>query len=109
MIPTTTGSAKALSLVIPELKGRLDDGQLMAFESRYRGKDGADFPVEIRGEAFWEGGRRLTVALARDVTERTRAEAAMPQRACVEAGIGNHKQVTPSASATRMALRTPSS
>jgi two-component system, sensor histidine kinase and response regulator len=62
---------------LEELKGRLDDGQLMAFESRYRGKDGADFPVEIRGEAFWEGGRRLTVALARDVTERTRAEAAL--------------------------------
>ena len=62
---------------LEELKGRLDDGQLMAFESHHRRGDGAVFPVEIRGEAFWESGRRLTVALARDVTERTRAEAAL--------------------------------
>ena len=62
---------------LEELKGRLDDGQLMAFESHHRRADGAVFPVEIRGEAFWEGGRRFTVALARDVTERKRAEAAL--------------------------------
>src|SRR6202161_3349424 len=60
---------------LEELKGRLGDGKQRAIEARYRGRGGADFPVEIRGEAFWEGGRRLTVALARDVTERTRAEA----------------------------------
>ncbi len=33
--------------------------------------------MEIRGQAFWEGGRRFTVALARDVAERNRAEAAL--------------------------------
>ena len=49
----------------------------MAFEGRHRRKDGAAFPVEIRGQAFWEGGRRFTVALARDFTERERAEAAL--------------------------------
>ena len=40
-------------------------------------QDGAIFPVEIRGKAFWEGGRRLIVALARDVTDRKRAEEAL--------------------------------
>ena len=62
---------------LEELKRKLDDGQLMAFESRHRRKDGAAFPVEIRGQAFWEGGRCFTVALARDFTERERAEAAL--------------------------------
>ncbi len=59
------------------LKRKLDDGQPMAFESRHRRRDGVVFPVEIRGQAFWEGGRRFAVALARDVTERKRAEAAL--------------------------------
>src|SRR5262249_47494693 len=36
-----------------EVKRKLDDGQLLAFESRHRRKDGAVFPVEIRGQAFW--------------------------------------------------------
>jgi two-component system, sensor histidine kinase and response regulator len=62
---------------LEELKGRLDDGQMIAFESRHRRKDGAVFPVEIRGQTFREAGRRFTVALARDVTERKRAEAAL--------------------------------
>ena len=44
------------------------------FESFYRRKDGTIFPVEIRSRAFWEGGRQFIVALARDITERKRAE-----------------------------------
>jgi PAS domain S-box-containing protein len=49
----------------------------MAFESRHRRKDGTVFPVEVRGQAFHERGRRFTVALARDTTERKRAEEAL--------------------------------
>jgi PAS domain S-box-containing protein len=56
---------------------KLNDGQLMTFESRHRRKDGTVFPVEVRGQAFWEGGRRFTVSLARDNTERNRAEEAL--------------------------------
>ena len=56
---------------------RLSAGETVAFESRHRRKDGTVFPVEIRGRAFWEGGRRFTVALARDITERQRAEEAL--------------------------------
>ncbi len=59
---------------LEELKRKLADGQPMAFESQHRRKDGAVFPVEIRGQAFWEGGRRFAVALARDITERKRLE-----------------------------------
>jgi PAS domain S-box-containing protein len=62
---------------LEEMKRKLDDGQLMTFESRHRRKDGTVFPVEVRGQAFWEGGRRFTVALARDNTDRKRAEEAL--------------------------------
>jgi two-component system sensor histidine kinase/response regulator len=55
----------------------LSAGKIMAFESRHRRKDGVIFPVEIRGRAFWEGGRRFTVALARDITDRKRTEEAL--------------------------------
>ncbi len=57
---------------LQQIKRKLDDGELMAFESRHRRKDGTVFPVEVRGQAFWEGGRRFVVALARDNTERKR-------------------------------------
>jgi two-component system, sensor histidine kinase and response regulator len=63
--------------LLDEIKRKLDDGELMAFESRHRRKDGTVFPVEVRGQAFWEGGRRFFVSLARDNTERKRAEEAL--------------------------------
>jgi PAS domain S-box-containing protein len=49
-------------------------GEMIVFESRHRRKDGSVFPVEVRGRSFWEGGRRLTVSLARDISERERLE-----------------------------------
>jgi PAS domain S-box-containing protein len=49
-------------------------GETIAFEARHRRKDGTVFPVEVRGQAFWEDGRRFYVALARDITDRKRAE-----------------------------------
>src|SRR5207248_1379269 len=56
---------------------QLEGGRTIAFESRHRRKDGTVFPVEIRGQAFWESGRRFMVSLARDITDRTRAEEAL--------------------------------
>jgi PAS domain S-box-containing protein len=56
---------------------KLSAGEVMAFESRHRRKDGTIFPVEIRGKAFWESGRQFTVALVRDITDRKRAEEAL--------------------------------
>src|SRR5205807_7928906 len=55
----------------------LDGGGTIAFESRHRRKDGTVFPVEVRGQAFWEGGRRFLVSLARDITDRKRAAEAL--------------------------------
>jgi two-component system, sensor histidine kinase and response regulator len=63
--------------MLEEFGRRLDTGEMLVFESRHRRKDGSVFPVEVRGRPFWEGGRRLTVALALDITEHKRAEEAL--------------------------------
>jgi two-component system, sensor histidine kinase and response regulator len=64
---------------LKEFERSLESGSTIAFESRHRRKDGTFFPVEIRGRSFREGGRRLTVALTRDITERKRLEAELRQ------------------------------
>jgi two-component system cell cycle sensor histidine kinase/response regulator CckA len=56
---------------------RLAAGEVFAFETRHRRKDGTEFPVEMRVRPFQFGGRRLSVALARDATDRKRAEKAV--------------------------------
>ncbi len=53
---------------------RLAAGEIVAFETSYRRKDGTEFPVELRVRPFWHGGHRFGLALARDITERKRAE-----------------------------------
>jgi PAS domain S-box-containing protein len=60
------------------LKGvieRIDSGEVVTFESRHRRKDGTVFPVEVRARLFWDGGRKFSLALVRDASERKRAEA----------------------------------
>jgi PAS domain S-box-containing protein len=56
---------------------RLAAGEIIAFDTRHRRKDGTVFPVEVRARPFRQGGRRFTVSLVRDITERKRAEAAL--------------------------------
>ena len=51
---------------------RLERGEVIAFDSRHRRKDGTLLPVEVRVRPFSQGGRRFAVSLARDVTERRR-------------------------------------
>jgi len=54
---------------------RIDAGEVVTFESRHRRKDGTVFPVEVRARLFWNGGRKFSLALVRDISERKRAEA----------------------------------
>jgi PAS domain S-box-containing protein len=63
------------SALLEELDQKMNAGEMVAFESRHRRKDGTLFPVEVRGRAFWEGGRRFLVSLARNVSERKQDEA----------------------------------
>src|SRR5262245_49085516 len=60
-----------------QIKRQLSAGETIALESRHRRKDGTIFPVEVRGKAFWEGGRLFSVTMARDITERKLAEEAL--------------------------------
>jgi PAS domain S-box-containing protein len=63
--------------VVEDALRRLQAGEMVVFASRHRRKDGSVFPVEVRARSFWEGSRRLTVALARDMTEHKQAEEAL--------------------------------
>ena len=48
----------------------------VSFEGVHRRKDGSTFPVEIRLTAFNSGEQRFILGLARDITERKKAEKA---------------------------------
>jgi PAS domain S-box-containing protein len=56
---------------------KLEGGQMVTFQSRYRRKDGTIFPVEIRARGFREGSRWRVVTLVRDISDRKQAEAAL--------------------------------
>jgi PAS domain S-box-containing protein len=60
--------------VLDQFEARLAAGEVFAFDTRHRRRDGTTFPVEVRVRSFWHGGRRFGVSLARDITERKRAE-----------------------------------
>jgi PAS domain S-box-containing protein len=49
------------------------------FESEHRRKDGSVFPAEVSGRAAPIGGRRLIMAIHRDITDRKSMEAALAQ------------------------------
>ena len=59
---------------IARLEERVKAGETVTFESLHRRKDGTVFPVEVRARQFQQGAHRFRLALARDITERKRAE-----------------------------------
>jgi PAS domain S-box-containing protein len=69
--------AESRSAEHERLRARLAAGESVAFDSHHRRKDGTVFPVEVRIRPFWEGGRRFGIALARDITDRKRAQEAL--------------------------------
>ena len=52
-------------------------GETVTFESFHRRKNGSVLPVEVRSRHFQLGAHRFRVSLARDITERKRAEEAL--------------------------------
>ncbi len=60
-----------------ELWGKVVAGTPITLDGAHRRKDGSTFPVEIRLGVFESDGRRLMLALARDVSEREKAQAAL--------------------------------
>jgi PAS domain S-box-containing protein len=66
-------SAAGVAREIAALQG----GARLTSEAVYRRRDGTTFPVEVRTVLFELDGRELVLAMARDITERQRAEAAV--------------------------------
>ncbi|MCC7397702.1 MAG: PAS domain S-box protein, partial [Planctomycetes bacterium] len=56
---------------------RLNAGETITFDTLHRRADGSTFPVEVRIRPFYENGKRYSVSMARDTTERQRTEAAL--------------------------------
>ncbi len=65
--------------VMDKIRERLDSGELISLDTIHSRKDGSVFPVELRIRPFWQGGHRMSVSLARDITERKRAQEAQEQ------------------------------
>jgi two-component system cell cycle sensor histidine kinase/response regulator CckA len=74
-----------MSLAQIDLRGRPDEpperpwtapirGTVATVESRHRRKDGSSFPVEVRFSVVELAGQRFLLGLARDITDRKRAE-----------------------------------
>jgi formate hydrogenlyase transcriptional activator len=56
------------------------DGGTVLFDRHWhRRKNGSLFLVEVQTSAFWHGGRRFLLKVARDITERLKAEEAIRQ------------------------------
>ncbi|MCB9135204.1 MAG: PAS domain S-box protein [Anaerolineales bacterium] len=63
--------------LLDQMELRLDKGEVIAFDTKHRRKDGRVFPVELRVRPFWQGEHRFSVSLARDITERKQAQEAL--------------------------------
>jgi len=53
---------------------RLGPGRSLTVEARHRRKDGSTYPVEVKVNGFQAGDDSLIMAVARDISERKRAE-----------------------------------
>ncbi|HEV2617671.1 MAG TPA: PAS domain S-box protein [Candidatus Acidoferrales bacterium] len=62
---------------IARIGERINTGETVTFETLHRRKDGTVFPVEVRARQFQRGAYRFRLSLARDITERKRAEEAL--------------------------------
>ena len=59
---------------IARIGERVRSGETVTFETLHRRKDGTVLPVEVRANQFQQGAHRFRLSLARDITERKRAE-----------------------------------
>ncbi|MBL8732148.1 MAG: PAS domain S-box protein [Planctomycetes bacterium] len=64
---------------------RLNAGETITLDTLHRRADGSTFPVEVRIRPFYENGKRYSVSMARDTTERRRLEQQFLQAQKMEA------------------------
>ena len=80
--------------LLRRIQERLEAGEVSTFETRHRRKDGTVFPVEVRVRPFQHGGSRLHLALARDISERKRAEEQREKLRQLEADLAHINRVS---------------
>ena len=66
---------------------KLSPGESLRFETQHRRKDGSLLPVEVSVSLLEVGGRRFIQGLARDISERKRAEEALRQSQAAMQGL----------------------
>jgi PAS domain S-box-containing protein len=79
---------------LSRLKERLDAGETATFETRHRRKDGTVFPVEVRARRVLYGDGWFAISLARDITERKRAEEERERLRRAEADLARISRAT---------------
>jgi PAS domain S-box-containing protein len=60
----------------------------------HRRKDRSLFPVEVQTSAFWRGGRRFLLKVARDISDRLRAEEQRERLRQIEADLAHINRVS---------------
>lgn len=85
---------------IEQIGAKLDNGELVTFDTRHRRKDGTIFPVEVRIRSFQENGHQFGVSLVRDITDRKQVEEALQNsekrfRALIENGLDDISLLAP--------------
>ena len=60
----------------------------------HRRKDGSRFPVEVHTSVFWHGGRRFLLKVARDISDRVRAEEQRGRLHRLEADLAHMNRVS---------------
>jgi PAS domain S-box-containing protein len=79
---------------LQRVSNRIGPGDIVTIETHHRRKDGTVFPVELRLRQVLQGGRRVTISLARDITERKRVEEERERRRQLEAELARVSRLT---------------
>ena len=80
--------------MLQRISERIEAGETCTFETRHRRKDGTVFPAEVRVRPFWFGGRRLHLAVARDISDRVQAEQERERLRQLEADLAHINRVS---------------
>jgi PAS domain S-box-containing protein len=68
-------------------------GETVFKKHSHRRKDGSTFPVEVHTSLFWYGGRRFLLNIARDISDRVRAEQERERLRQLEADLAHTNRV----------------
>jgi PAS domain S-box-containing protein len=80
--------------VFERVARQLETDEICNFETVHRRKDGSVFPVEVRVRRFWNGSRPFFLSLARDISERKRAEGERDKLRQLEADLAHINRVS---------------